>query len=305
MKFPLYIFNPRHGMTFHDRLADFLRYRFEKRLPQLRVSLPSEPAPYIYRTLICSSNLKLGLVSLASLATCAKRWPKIEMCVDESVTPEEVKRFYASHGIPVEVWTPASLIERLNANGDTLLRRFAEAFFWGRKTAFTFGTREALPILYCDLDVLWFQDPWESLVLGGVETLLVAEDVAFCYDPEWLTLLSAEHRKLVLTSPSYCAGLYAVAPRFKLPDEVLHYIAEKLAVTPPGYRYEKTSSVEQASLGLTTKLMGRGIPWVTLPTCPGRSTYRSAFHQKNWVAAHYAGPTRRQFWRDAWSLLKR
>jgi hypothetical protein len=291
-------------MTVVHRTADFLRYRIEKRLPHLRLTPPTGAAPYIYRTLACSNNLKLGLVSLASLAACAKRWPKIEMCVDESVSPAEVKRFYEAHGVSVEVWTPADIIERMTANGETVLRRFAEAFFWGRKTAFTFGTRENVPILYTDLDVLWFQDPWEGLELGGVASLLASEDKYFSYNKDFLPLLTPEHRALLLSRPAHCAGVYAVAPGFKLPDEVLHYISAKLAVAPPGYCYEDTCAIEQTCLGLAAKLSGRGIPWESLPSCPDESLWQPAFHQRKWVAAHYAGPTRRQFWRDAWSLIK-
>ncbi len=303
-KFPWHVFNPGHGMTLHDRLADVLRYRMETHLPHMRLGPPAAPAPYLYRTMVCAGNLTLGLVSLASLAACAKSWPKIEMCVDESVAPEEVQRYYGEHGIPVTVWTPAELFGRLNTHKEALLRRFAEAFFWGRKTAFTFGTHEQIPILYADLDVLWFQDPWQELDLPGVDSLLAAEDIAFSYNKEFLTILSPEHRRLLFQPPPYCAGLYAVAPGFKLPNEVLHYISAKLNLTLPGYLYEETCAIEQTCLGLAAKLAGRGIPWETLPTCPDESLFSPGFHGKDWVAAHYAGPTRRQFWRDAWSLLK-
>jgi hypothetical protein len=304
MKFPHYVFNPLHGMTLHDRTADFLRYFLERHLARLHLTLPTEPAPYIYRTLVCEANIKMGLLSLASLAACAKKWPKIEMCVDESASPDEVKRFYGGHGIPVDVWTPADVIRRMNANGEALLRRFAETFFWGRKTAFTFGIHEKVPILYADLDILWFQDPWQGLDLQSVDTLLAAEDIGFSYNKVFMTILSPEHRELLLSRPSYCAGLYAVAPGFKLPEEVLHYISARLDAVPPGYYYEDTCAIEQTCLGLATKLKGCGIPYDILPTCPDDSTFLPSYHRRNWVAAHYAGPTRRQFWRDAWSLLK-
>ena len=304
MKFPHHVFNPFHGMTFAHRTSDFLRYLLERRLPRLHLKLPTESAPYIYRTLVCEANLKMGLLSLASLAACANKWPRIEMCVDESVSPDEVKRFYGGHGVPVVVWTPADLMERMNANGEALLRRFAETFFWGRKTAFTFGTHETVPILYADLDVLWFQDPWLGLDLECVETLLASEDIAFSYNKEFITILSPKHREQLLSRPSYCAGLYAVAPGFKLPDEVLNYISIRLKTVPPRYYYEHTCAIEQTCLGLATKLKGRGIPYDRLPTCPDDSTFIPAYHRKNWVAAHYAGQTRRQFWRDAWSMKK-
>jgi hypothetical protein len=304
-KFPWYIFNPFHGMTLHDRAADFFRYQLEKRLPTMSLAPPTESAPYIYRTLVCSANLNLGLVSLASFVASAKRWPKIEMCVDESLTPDAVRRFYGDRGISVTVWTPNDLIQRLNEHNESVLCRFAEAFFWGRKTALMFGTHETVPVLYADLDVLWFQDPWRGLGLEDLNTLLSSEDRYYSYDQELLAMMSPAHREMLLSKPPHCAGLYAVPPGYKLPPEVLHYIAAKLDSTSPGYRYEVQCSIEQTSLGLATKLNGRGIPWSRLPTCPDESLWTPDFHGKNWVAAHYAGPTRRQFWRAAWSLLKR
>jgi hypothetical protein len=303
-KFPFYVFNPRHGMTINHRTADFLRYFLEKRLPGLCVKPPAEKAPYIYRTLVCRDNLKMGLISFASLAASAKRWPKIEMLADESVAADDARKFFGQHGISVEVWTPARLIGHMNDNGEKLFRRFAEAFFWGRKTAFTFAVRQDVPILYADLDILWFKDPWEGLDLGSINCLLAAEDRFFTYNKGFMPLLSPEHQRLLLSGAPHCAGLYAVPPQFRLPDEVLHYISTKLDVTPPGYHYEEMAAIEQTCLGLATKLKGRGIPWEILPTCPDESWRFPAFHGKNWVAAHYAGPTRRQFWRDAWSSVR-
>lgn len=303
-KFPLYVFNPRHGMTINHRVADFLRYRIEKHLPRFCLKPPDEAAPYVYRTLVCRDNLKLGLVSLASLAASAKRWPKIEMLLDETVSEDEVKQFYGRHGISVETWTPERLVGHLSAQNETLFQRFAEAFFWGRKTAFTFAVREEAPILYADQDILWFKDPYETLNLGGIHSLLASEDCCFSYNKEFASFLSSNHRDLLYSGAPYCAGLYAVPPRFKLPDEVLHYISAKLDATPSGYHYEDVCAVEQSCLGLAVKLKGQGIPSGILPTCPGESLRFPAFYGRNWVAAHYAGPTRRQFWRDAWSLLK-
>jgi hypothetical protein len=303
-KFPLYVFNPRHGMTLPHRTADLSRYFLEKRILRLRVEPPAQQAAYIYRTLVCEGNLKLGLLSFASLAACAKRWPKIEMLVDESISPNEVRDFYEQHGISVDVWTPARLLEHLNDDGRTVLRRFAEIFFWGRKTAFTFAVHEKVPILYADLDILWFQDPWKGLNLAEMDQLLASEDRVFSYNKEFLPLLSVEYREMLFTGAPYCAGLYAVPPGFQLPEEILGYISQRLDMVSHGYCYEESCAIEQTCLGLAAKLKGRGIPWNRLPTCPDDSAFFPSYHRKNWVAAHYAGPTRRQFWRDAWTLLK-
>jgi len=305
MNFPYYIFNPLHGMTLHDRFADFLRYRIEKRLPALRITPPTKTAPYIYRTMVCASNLQLGLVSLVSLAACAKSWPAIEMCVDESITAEEVTAFFKKHGLQVRVWNPSDLLDRLDLHGELILKRFAETYFWGRKTAFTFGTHESQPILYSDLDVLWFKDPWSELKLGEMTSLLASVDRYYSYDPDYLNMISSEHRDLLLKSPPYCAGIYAVPPQFSLPKEVLGYLQQSLDTkTPEGY-YEVSCSIEQSSLGLAANLIGKGIPWELLPTCPDQALILPQWHHRDRLGAHYATPVRRQLWRDAWGIIKK
>jgi len=304
MKFPHYIFNPFHGMTAHDRLADLLRYRIEKRLPSMIVRVPQSNAPYIYRTMVCAGNLELGLVSLASLAACAKSWPRIEMCVDKSISAVDVQSFYAKHGISVHVWTAQDLLERLDLHGEFLLKRFAETYFWGRKTAFTFGTHETLPILYSDLDVLWFKDPWIELKISDLTTLLAAVDRYYSYDQDYLAMISEEHRELLLNSSPYCAGVYALPPGFRLPEEVLNYIQQSLDTKKPKSYYEVNCSIEQTSLGLATNLVGSGIPWQLFPTCPEAAVLSPKWHHRNRLGAHYATPVRRQLWRDAWAILK-
>jgi len=303
MKFPHYIFNPLHGMTLHDRLADFLRYRIVRKLPSLRITPPAQRAPYIYRSMVCEGNLELGLVSLASLASCAKAWPDLEMCVDESISAQEVCDFFGNHGLEVKVWTPLELLNRLDHCGESTLKRFSETYFWGRKTGFTFGTHEARSILYSDLDVLWFQDPWLGLKLDGLTTLLASEDRYYSYDQDYLKMISREHRELMLNSHPYCAGIYVVPTGYRLPQQVIDYINQSLSTKKPTLFYEAQCSIEQSSLGLAANLAGAGIPWELLPTCPDKALIDPRRHHRNRTGAHYASPVRRQFWRDAWPLI--
>ena len=302
MKFPHYIFNPFHGMTLHDRLADFLRYQIDKKLPTLQLKIPKQRAPYIYRTMVCKGNLHMGLVSFASLAACCGALPDIEVCVDESITPEEALDFYGSHGLGIKAWSPLELLDRLEQCGEFTLKRFAETYFWGRKTGFTFGTHEVKPILYSDLDVLWFKDPWLALKLDAIKSLLASEDRYYSYDPDYLNLISKEHRELLLGSQPHCAGVYAVPPRYKLPQQVIHYIELSLDTKKTTSFYEIRCSIEQSSLGLATKLAGSGIPWEMLPTCPDAALFSPKWSHRGRVGAHYASLVRRQFWRDAKGL---
>ena len=111
--------------------------------------------------------------------------------------------------------------------------------------------------------------------------------------------MAPEHRKLLECPAPPCAGLYVVGPGFHLPAEIFGYIEKQLRLDKPGHFFEQTL------LALTVKLAGKQLAFEQLPTCPVEETvFRPSYAGKNWIAAHYAGPTRPQFWRDAWSLVK-
>jgi len=243
--------------------------------------------------------LTMGILSLASLISCSEGLPRIELCVDESMDPTDVKKSFGVLNIPVHVMTAGDLDAAMGGAGEPLLRAFAKSFFWGRKTAFTFGLKENLPVLYADLDVLWFRDPWTELKLSTISTVLSGTDQHHSFDEDVLSLLTPTHRGLLDGPNPVCAGLYAVGPAFRLPAEILAYIERLLEAGTPGH------FCEQTLLALTVKLVGTQYSFERLPTCPvEKSILRPSYFGNNWIAAHYAGPTRPQFWRDAWSLLK-
>jgi hypothetical protein len=298
VKLPFYIFNPRHGMTLRDRVAKLCEYSLRKKLPGLRVTVPSTRQNYIYRSMASADSLPMGVYSLASLARWSEAVPRIQLCVDESLDAAEVVSTFARHGLTVEVATADSLDAELAKRGEETLRRFAQAFFWGRKMAFTFGLGDSVPVLYADLDVLWFKDPWGAFELPKLRGVLAGTDHYHSFDAGMLELMSGPHRQVLLETDPPCAGLYAVGANFQIPEEITGYIATQLAAGTPGY------FCEQTLLALTVKLAGKQLSHAELPTCPEEETvWRPSYEGKRWIAAHYAGPTRPQFWRDAWSLF--
>lgn len=241
----------------------------------------------------------MGVYSLASLARCAKAMPRVELCVDESLDASEVRSIFARHGLKVEVLTADDLDAELLNRGQQTLRRFAKAFFWGRKTAFTFGLSGDMPVLYADLDVLWFSDPWAAFELQTLQGVLAGTDCYHSFDDGLLELMSAPHRQVLLGTDPPCAGLYGVGADFRLPEEITSYMEKQLAAGTPGY------FCEQTLLALTVKLAGRQLSFAELPTCPEEQTvWAPSYEGKPWIAAHYAGPTRPQFLRDAWALFR-
>ncbi len=296
--FPSYVFNPRHGMTLRDRTAKLCEYVLRRRLPGFRVAAPVARENYIYRSMVSADSLAMGIYSLASLARCAAAMPRVELCVDESLDAGDVQTALSRHGLTVAVLTADDLDAALAKRGEETLRRFAKAFFWGRKTAFTFGLGDSVPVLYADLDVLWLKDPWEALELSKLRGVLAGTDHHHSFDDGLLELMSAPDRQVLLETDPPCAGLYGVGANFKLPEEITIYMEKQLAVGTPGY------FCEQTLLALTVKLAGKQLSFAELPTCPAEQTvWAPSYLGQKWIAAHYAGPTRPQFWRDAWSLF--
>jgi hypothetical protein len=146
--------------------------------------------------------------------------------------------------------------------------------------------------------VLWFKDPWQAMNLRDVTTILATTDRGRSYDERLMAILSPEERQLVDCSPVVCAGLYAVGAGFVLPTETLAVIDKYLEGGEPGY------FAEQTVLGVVAHQLGRQLPFDALPSVPQEETILGpAWRGKPWIAAHYAGPSRPQFWRDAWSLF--
>ncbi len=285
-------------MTLRDRVAKLCEYVLRRRLPGFRVAVPTAERAYIYRSMISADSLPMGVYSLASLARCSEAMPRIELCVDESLNAVEVKAIFARHGLTVTTLTVPDLDAALTQQGEDTLRSFARAFFWGRKTAFTFGMGAAVPVLYADLDVLWFKDPWAAFGLPKLRGVLAGTDQYHTYDEFILELMSVSHRNALLETDAPCAGLYAVGASFQLPEEITKYVGKQLAAGTPGY------FCEQTLLALTVKLAGKQLSFAELPTCPAEQTvWTPSYLGQKWIAAHYAGPTRPQFWRDSWSLF--
>lgn len=299
MRFPHYILNPMHGMTVRDRVAKYCEYSLLKQFPKFRISPPVTSEDYIYRSLVSANSLAMSIYSLGSLAQCAVAMPRIQLCVDESLDAEEVPSVFARHGLSVEAWDAKRLDAEMESRGEKTLQRFAKAHLFGRKMAFTFGLGDEGSVLYADTDVLWFKDPRTTMGLGSLNSLLAGTDGHHSYDKEVIDRLSQEHRRILLESAPVCAGLYAVGGCFSLPAVTLEYIEIQLAAGQPGY------FCEQTLLALTVKLVGLQVAFSELPTCPAtKSVWRPAYRGNEWIACHYAGPTRPQFWLDAWSLVQ-
>lgn len=293
--FPRHVIDPRHGMSLADRVADVCRWAILRR--KGRPSLPPQARPpvAVCRALVSSRSLPEALVSLPALAALGDPLA-FELCCDDTIEPPSVQRLLASRGIHADITSRKAFLDACGKSGAAIAEAFGRSFIWGTKFSFAILRPSSLPVLYMDNDVLWFRPAVESLGLQNLHDLLAVTDAVSSYDPTFLSWMEPDDAELLRRSPPVCAGIFALPAGYQLPSWAERYIQKQLDIGEPGYFFEQTLIALLALKGAGT------VPYGDLPTCGPRSTRHPSYRHHQWIAAHYAGPARRQFWRDAWSL---
>lgn len=295
--FPRHVMDPRHGMSLADRVADVCRWAVLRRAG--RPSAQPQPlAPVaVCRALISSRSLPEALVSLPALAALGEPLA-FELCCDDTIEPPRVQHLLSSRGIQADITSRKAFLDACGKSGATTAEAFGRAFIWGTKFSFAVLRPSSLPVLYMDNDILWFRPAVASLGLQNLQDIVAVTDAFNSYDPAFLSWMEPEDAELLRRNEPVCAGLFALPAGYQLPPWAERYILKQLEAGEPGYFFEQTLIALLALRGAGT------IPYRDLPTCGPRATRHPSYHNHQWIAAHYAGPARRQFWRDAWSLQR-
>ena len=295
--FPRHVMDPRHGMSLADRVADVCRWAMLRRKGKASPPQQARAPVAVCRTLISSRSLPEALVSLPALAALGEPLA-FDLCCDDSLEPASLQRLLATRGIHAEVTSRKAFLDACAKSGAATAEAFGRSFIWGTKFSFAVLRPSSLPVLYMDNDVLWFRPAVGSLGLQNLRDLLAVTDVASSYDPAFLSRMEPDDAELLGRSHPVCAGIFAFPAGYQLPPWAERYILKQLEIGEPGYFFEQTLIALLALKGAGT------VPYDDLPTCGPRSTRYPSYRHHRWIAAHYAGPARRQFWRDAWSLQR-
>lgn len=289
--------DPRHGMSLADRMADVCRWAVLRRKSRCGPERGGADPVAVCRTLISSRSLPEALVSLPTLARLGEPL-MFEVCCDHSLDPSSVRSLLTQRGIRAQVISRNEFLEECRKSGAETAEAFGRAFIWGTKFSFAVLRPSSLPVLYMDNDVLWFRPATESLGLMARTGLVAVSDLGASYDPEFLSWMDPADAEMLRRSGPVCAGIFALPAAYQLPPWAESYIRSQLDRGEPGYFFEQTL------IALLALRQEGTVPYADLPTCGPRSTIRPSYRDQNWIAAHYAGPARRQFWRDAWSLTQ-
>lgn len=295
--FPRHVIDPRHGMSLDDRVADVCRWATLRRKQKASPPQQARAPVAVCRTLISSRSLPEALVSLPALAALGEPLA-FDLCCDDSLEPASLQHQLATRGIHAEVTSRKAFLDACGNSGASTAEAFGRSFIWGTKFSFAVLRPSSLPVLYMDNDVLWFRPAVGSLGLRDLRDLLAVTDVARSYDPGFLSWMEQDDAALLGRSQPVCAGIFAIPAGYQLPPWAERYILAQLKIGEPGYFFEQTLIALLALKGAGT------VPYDDLPTCGPRSTRYPSYQHHRWIAAHYAGPARRQFWRDAWSLQR-
>ncbi|MFD2161027.1 putative nucleotide-diphospho-sugar transferase [Paradesertivirga mongoliensis] len=236
--------------------------------------------------------------SLWSISKKFRHLPKVYLFTDKGVDLETLKRklkwFPDSH---LTIIIAESCTEYHRNKGNELLASFAHQNPMGLKLAAILQIADLnTPILYCDTDVLWHKDPWQTiseLISNPGVKLALSSDFQAAYDQD---MVHAANMSELLTEPFYCAGILFLKALDSGNRDKLQKLLEIAVV-------QSTHFTEQTIFAYLNKING------------DHSLDKDGFaillddqfslipRKKNTlIARHYIGPVRHNFWRDAFFL---
>jgi hypothetical protein len=149
-----------------------------------------------------------------------------------------------------------------------------------------------VPVLYADTDVLWLHDPIESIkeLMKSPLNMHMQYDYQPGYD---FNLIEKATLTCLYEEPYYCAGLMLIKSLSKKQLDIINSMLPIL-VEKSGHLSEQTIFAYLQKTAGTSGLT----PDKYILSCEGQFNIRFTV-KKEWIARHYIGPVRHQFWRDA------
>lgn len=271
--------------------------------PRSAGSVPSAGSlPCTYLTFGGLGHRLMLRASVGSLAAAWPRHPRLVITSDGTLDRETVA--HDLRGWPgdweLRSWEEALPVLESRGLGD--LARFARREVMARKMAAVVAQALSGPVVYADVDVLWFRPPPSldgylgEAHRGDDPVLHLSEDFQPSYDPRWYP----ERIPELIPQPFLCAGaLFAqgdVLGHVRQLGDFGDFLAEA-AETGIGV-------TEQTLLALAHRRLG-GEAWSAREidlSLDDRVSFRPTFRGRAFAARHYVGPVRHLFWRDALAL---
>jgi hypothetical protein len=223
--------------------------------------------------------------------------PFLQVVCDREEDVAQLKSKLEKHLEGVFVEGPKEIRQKLLSCGEETLARLSEKHvFWLKLGAILVYTKKR-DILYADSDVLYFRDPEGLFYKDKTISCLIAQDYQFAYS-DWLVDALRILRDLDLRTgrPGNAGfGIY----RRGLSEVIDRQLLEHCLKRTEAELFDEQTFTAYTAL-TKGEILGKSDVYVDdVPITSWRCSWRGF----PWVARHYIGPIREQFWIDAWQLL--
>jgi hypothetical protein len=257
--------------------------------------LPPKPESGIkYLTIGGRSHWLMLRESLFSLYWSWKKLPTVTVVSDGSWSAPDFYPVFSWWPGKINVLSPNQIIAQADAAKERELVMYAEASAWGLKLAAIVLLARREPLLFVDVDILWFKNP--ALLLGDpaswVKPRALREN--YCYQRRDMAL---RYCAQVLEPPFVNAGIVAVHGELMPPALLRSMVQEAL-------RNPQDGSCEQTIFATAVKLGGEFF-LEKLSLVAFDDTYRLFIRnakQEGYYCRHYVTPARQLIYRDALKL---
>jgi FkbM family methyltransferase len=295
--FPLGVLNPLKPYSWNFRAARVCQYHLSRKNLQY-VKKPTS-ADFTYATLVSKDDLILNRVSIASFLRCHADWPVFALGLDGSATKEEVERELSGLPIEREFYGVNDVAQWHENTGHFALSRFCREHVFGFKLGLNLMLAKKKRVFYADADVLWFAPIQTELERCCECSIYASVDLAVSsLDFKLAEIVLRELGMDSLQPPFGCAGISLFNMGFEETVKLVDCLCEIILA-----KVEINRLTEQTIVALLAARSGSFLDAGAICMVDEMTNGLPSWRRKNWVARHYAGPWRSQFWIDAFWFL--
>jgi hypothetical protein len=286
------LLRPFTGLTFPTRVGEIAHTVLSRWSIK---PLPPKPESGIhYLTIGGRSHWLMLRESLFSLYCSWKKLPNVTVVSDGSWSAPDFHPVFSWWPGKINVLSPDQIIAQANAAGECDLAQYAEASAWGLKLTAIILLARREPLLFVDVDILWFRNP--ALLLGDPASWAKPRALRenYCYQRRDMAL---RYCAQVLEPPFVNAGIVALHGELMPPALLRSMVQEAL-------RNPEDGSCEQTIFATGIKLTGEFF-LEKLSLVAFDDTYRLFIRnakQEGYYSRHYVLPARELIYRDALKL---
>lgn len=294
--FPVGVLNPLKPYSWNFRAARVCQYHLSRK----KYHYPKEHSnqDFTYATLVSKGDLLLNRVSIASFLRIHQDLPVFALGLDGSASKEEVIKELSGLPIEMEFYGVNDVAHWHENAGHLALGRFCREHVFGFKLGLNLMLAEKKKVFYADADVLWFAPIQTEIARCCAKPIYASVDLSVSsIDFNLVEIIKGELGIDSIKPPFGCAGisLFNKAPQDTI--KIVDQICEKFIG-----RIKINRLTEQTIVALIAAQCGAFLDSRSICMVDVYSNLLPTWWRKKWIARHYAGPMRSQFWIDAFWL---